>query len=249
MKLLTPHPRSCFTSNGPSYLRHAGGVLPARPVSPAIRVHTRSFLLAPASPQMSARKRRDAGAYSATAGPATAPGDPRGPPREPCGSHGPHGPGVAFRHPRSAILGPVRVSAPPLLHRSTRQDHCGHALFASRDRRVPDDIAAARHGGDRTPRPPGSWPPTGLPSRRRPLPRQVLDPNAPSSSGVRIMRSAAKAGISATAVNAPTATARPTGPALAARSGPSRACSSHLAWQATSTGSGLVAMRALGGVS
>ena len=32
-------------ANGASYLRHAGGVLPARPVSPAIHSRTRSFFL------------------------------------------------------------------------------------------------------------------------------------------------------------------------------------------------------------
>jgi hypothetical protein len=43
-------------------------------------------------------------------------------------------PGVAFRHPRSAICDPVRVSAPPLPSGSMPEDRCGRALFASRDR-------------------------------------------------------------------------------------------------------------------
>ena len=50
--------------------------------------------------------RRDAGAYSATRGPLRAPGDPRGPPREPCGSQGPHGPGGCLSAPACGDFGP-----------------------------------------------------------------------------------------------------------------------------------------------
>jgi hypothetical protein len=57
--------------------------------------------------------------YSATAGRVTAPGDPRGPPRGLVGPQDLTVPGVAFRHPRSAISVPGRTLACRLApHRS-----------------------------------------------------------------------------------------------------------------------------------
>src|SRR5436309_2544203 len=112
---------------------------------------------------MSAPRRRDAGAYSATAGLLS--------PRRPARASSrtlwvlwTSRSGVAFRHPRAAILGPVRVSAPPLPCSSTPQDRNGGALFASRDR-LAERHCCGSSNGDRTLQ--GLLdlhPPTGLPS-------------------------------------------------------------------------------------
>jgi hypothetical protein len=95
--MTNPRPLSCDQTNGiPSATRVAG-----RPLAQRQWPDTRFQ-------RMSAPKRRDAGAFAATAGLVAQPqeGPSQGPPREPCGLSGPHGPGVAFRHPRSAISVP-----------------------------------------------------------------------------------------------------------------------------------------------
>jgi len=97
-------------------------------------------------PRMSVGEKRDAGAYSTTAGPC----GPRRPARASSRAlrpSGPHGPGVAFRHPRSAILGPVRARDPPLARGSTPQAHRGtpYSLFLRSV--ATHDIAAARGDG------------------------------------------------------------------------------------------------------
>jgi hypothetical protein len=89
----------CITTSRSTNLR--------RPVSPVIHSRTRRFFLTLARRECQLQE-RDAGAFAATAGLVAQPqeGPSQGPPREPCGLSGPHGPGVAFRHPRSAISVP-----------------------------------------------------------------------------------------------------------------------------------------------
>src|SRR5262249_50096789 len=92
----------------------------------------------------------------------------------------PHGPGVAFRHPRIGDfwLRPA-LRDPPLPRRSTRTGSSWDVLFADAEAGVAHDIAAARAPAIG----PGLLdlrPPTGLPSRRRPRPRKVLDQTARS---------------------------------------------------------------------
>jgi len=169
----------CLATKRTAYFR--------RPVSPVACPRTCSegplahaqFLPDARSPQVSAHKN----------GTRVPTGQPRGccqPQEAPHGASsralrltGPHGPGVAFRHPRSAISVPcphfgIRHS-PAAPHGRIVMGR----LIRSTEAAGTHDIAAARataigqglldfHA------------PTGLPSRRRPLPRQVLDPNAPS---------------------------------------------------------------------
>src|SRR5439155_9941906 len=93
-------------------------------------------------------------------------------------------PGVAFRHPRAAILGPARASgaATPLPFHTSRID-VGRLIRQSRpSQRTTLLRHARRRSGAKA-----SWisTPNGLQSRRRPLPRQVLDPNVPSWAATR----------------------------------------------------------------
>ena len=156
-------------TNGASYLR--------RPVSPAIRRRTASCLT-PARAQMSAAK-----------------DGTRVPTRQPRGQLRPQearagllevqlGPlDLTVRGTPSAPafgdLGPVRARDPPLARDSTPQAHRGTPYSRFLRSVATHDIAAARGDGggrgllDLTP-------PTGILPERRPLPRQVLAPNAPS---------------------------------------------------------------------
>ena len=82
---------------GSSYLR--------RPVSPAIHLGTRSFFLTLAAANVSYEK-RDAGAFGNRGALRLQEAPAEASSRTLAGSSGPRGPGVAFRHPRSAICVP-----------------------------------------------------------------------------------------------------------------------------------------------
>jgi len=111
---------------------------------------------------------------------------------------------AAFGHPRSAISGPVRVSAPSFPDGSTPSDRHGTPYSSVRPASRTTLLRLARRRSDAR----ASWisAPNGLPSRRRPLPRQVLDPNVPvASSGAAIVPQPGRAGISPISVNRVTA--------------------------------------------
>ena len=126
-------------------------------------------------------------------------------------------PGVASRHPRAAILGPARASGsatPPPFH--TDRIDVGRLIRRSR----PSQRTALLRHARRRAGAKASWTstPNGLRSRRRPLPRQVLDPNAPSGAGgTRIMTQLEMPGISPITVNPASSSRRREGPKGASR--------------------------------
>jgi hypothetical protein len=109
-----------------------------------------------------------------------APGGPsRSPLGSPCGLAGPHGPGVAFRHPRSAICVPVRTSR-SATHSPFHTDRSSWDFLFALPRPPGRRTTLLQHARRRSDRASWIYSPNGLPSRRRSLPRKVLDPNAPS---------------------------------------------------------------------
>ena len=167
-------------ANRTSYLRHAGGVLPALPVSPVIRLRTRLSPDACVTADVSSKD----GTRVPTRQPrgSLAPGDPRGPPRRALRLSGtsrsrglPFGTRVRRFGARSAFQRSRSPAAP----------HCRIATgapYSPVETVFRNGIAAAPPTA--IGRSKASWisAPNGLPSRRRSLPRQVLDPNAPSAS-------------------------------------------------------------------
>jgi len=162
--------------------RAAGSDLPTWPTGMYVsfscpRVATAGgarFRHAPSVPRGRPRElRRDAGAYSATAGPVTAPGDPRGPPRERCRSRGPHGPGGCLSAPAFGDLRPGPYFGFPLRPiAGASRSHLEPLKAGSGSLPL---LALCRYRSART-----SWissPPLGSPSRRRSLPREGrIDP-------------------------------------------------------------------------
>ncbi len=125
--------------------------------------------------EISAKVRRDAGAYLATAGPC-GPRRLRKPPREPCGLSGTsrsRGLPSGTRVRRFLTWAILWLPAPLLIGAS--RSHLEPLKAGSGSLPL---LALRRYRSAQA-----SWtssPQQGLPSRRRPLPRQVLDPNAPS---------------------------------------------------------------------
>src|SRR5438876_66442 len=116
----------CLATNRAAYLRHAGGVLPARPVSPAIHSRTRRFFLTPAHRECQLQKTGRGCLLDNRGAGCPAPGDPSRSPLEGL---------AAFRTSRSGgclsapALGDFcsrsALRDPPLPRRSTRRDHHG----------------------------------------------------------------------------------------------------------------------------
>ena len=101
------------------------------------------FLPDPRVPRISVGKRRDAGAYSTTAGPC-GPRRLRKPPREPCGLSGTsRSRGLPFGTRVRRFWARPAFRDPPLPCRSTRAGSTWDALFAS-ETVATHDIAAAR---------------------------------------------------------------------------------------------------------
>ena len=123
-----------LAAKGASYRR--------RPVSPVIHLHARSFFLTRAC-RACQLKRRDAGAYSTTAGPC-GPRRLRKPPGEPCGLSGTsRSRGLPFGTRVRRFWARPAFRDPPLPCRSTRAGSTWDALFAS-ETVATHDIAAAR---------------------------------------------------------------------------------------------------------
>ena len=122
--------------------------------------------------ETSAKVRRDAGAYSATAGPSR-PQERAEPPREPCGLSGPHGPGGCLSAPAFGDFCPGPYFGFPL--RPIAGALRSHLEPLKAGSGSPPLLALRRYRSAQA-----SWissPPLGSPSRRRSRPREGrIDP-------------------------------------------------------------------------